>query len=265
MKNKDLEGKTVVITGASGGLGEYIAYKCAENKARLFLLARNEDRLNRVANRIREEHGIDCTVMALDVSDLRKIPSIFERIYEEVEAIDVLINNAGYGIFAEAEDLKLTDLERMFSINVLGLISCTKAVIPSMRKRQFGHIINIASQAGKLATPKSSAYAATKHAVLGFTNSLRMEMARFGVYVTAVNPGPIRTEFFRYTDPEGAYLENLGRVVLEPEKVAEKIVQVIFTKKREINLPWWMNWTSILHTLMPNTVERLGRKAFFKK
>lgn len=265
MKNKDLEGKTVVITGASSGLGEHIAYKCAENKARLFLLARNEDRLNRVAHRIREEYGVDCTIMAMDVSDLRKIPAIFETIFEEVEAVDVLINNAGYGLFAEAENLQVTDLERMFSINVLGLISCTKAVIPSMRERQFGHIINIASQAGKLATPKSSAYAATKHAVLGFTNSLRMEMSRFGVYVTAVNPGPIRTEFFQHTDPEGVYIKSLGRVVLEPEKVARKIVQVIFTKKREINLPWWMNWTSILHALMPDTVERLGRKAFFKK
>lgn len=265
MKNEQLHGKTVVITGASGGLGERIAYMCAENGANLFLLARNEERLVRISTAIREQYQVECTPIVLDVSKYEQIPQTFKRIYEQAGHIDVLVNNAGYGVFAEAGDVQLSDLEGMFSVNALGLIACTKEVIPSMCKRRSGHIINIASQAGKLATPKSSVYSATKHAVLGYTNSLRMEMSRCGVFVTAVNPGPIRTEFFQTADPDGSYLEKLGRFMLEPDKVAGNIVGAMLTNRREINMPRWMNWGGTLHTLMPGVVERLGRKAFFKK
>lgn len=265
MKNERLNGKTVVITGASGGLGEQIAYLCAQSGANLFLLARNQEKLEQIAAIIRGKYHVECTAMKLDVSQHGQIPSAFQRIYEQAGQIDVLVNNSGYGVFSEAEDVELADVEGMFAVNVVGLIACTKEVIPSMRKRKSGHIINIASQAGKLATPKSSVYSATKHAVLGFTNSLRMEMSIFGVYVTAVNPGPIRTTFFDKADPGGTYLENLGRFLLDSEKVAATIVSAMLTNRREINLPRWMNWTGTLHTLMPRVVERVGRKAFFKK
>ncbi|WP_313898412.1 SDR family oxidoreductase [Lederbergia sp. NSJ-179] len=240
-RNKRLEGKTVVITGASGGLGAQLAEQCAQNGAQLFLLARREKQLTQVANQLRKKYSIDCSVMKLDVSDLDKIPSVFQQIFQQAEKIDVLVNNAGYGTFAEAGEIDMKDAEKMFAVNVLGLIACTKEVIPFMQKRGLGHIINIASQAGKLATPKSSVYAATKHAVLGFTNSLRMELAADGIFVTAVNPGPICTPFFQNTDPTGAYLERLGKVVLDPKYVAEKVIGAMLTSKREINLPWWMN------------------------
>ncbi|MEK3885869.1 SDR family NAD(P)-dependent oxidoreductase [Bacillus sp. FSL K6-3431] len=265
MKNQRLMGKTIVITGASGGLGEQIAKQCAQNGAHLFLLARNEERLEQVAISIRELYKVRCTAIKLDVTQYDQIPPVFRRIYEEAGHIDVLVNNSGYGIFAEAENIRLADVEGMFAVNVVGLIACTKEVIPSMCQRKSGQIINIASQAGKLATPKSSVYSASKHAVLGFTNSLRMEMSRYGVQVMAVNPGPIRTTFFDKADPEGSYLESLGRFMLDTEKVAENIVASMLSNRREINLPRWMDFAGTLHTLMPRVVERLGRKAFFKK
>ena len=197
LKNERLKGKTVVITGASGGLGEQIATMCAQNGANLYLLARNQERLDQVATSIREQYKVECVTMALDISLHEQIPKVFKRIYEQAGHIDVLVNNAGYGIFAEARDVEMTDLEGMFAVNVVGLIACTKEVIPFMCERKSGHIINIASQAGKLATPKSSVYSATKHAVLGYTNSLRMEMSRYGVFVTAVNPGRFVPSFFK--------------------------------------------------------------------
>ncbi|MBS4194578.1 SDR family NAD(P)-dependent oxidoreductase [Lederbergia citri] len=265
MKNERIRGKTVVITGASGGLGEQIAYLCAQNGANLILLARNIEKLNHLSERIHDEYGVNCPGLALDVSNPDQISAVFKRIYETEGEIDVLVNNAGYGIFSNAIDINLTDLEGMFSVNVIGLIACTREVIPHMCKRKSGHIINIASQAGKLATPKSSVYAATKHAVLGFSNSLRMELSQYGVFVTAVNPGPIHTDFFQKADPEGSYLKNLGQFILDPEKVASNIVSIMLTNHREINMPRWMNWTATLHTLAPRLVESLGRKAFFKK
>ena len=100
-----------------------------------------------------------------------------------------------------------------------------------------GHIINIASQAGKIATPKSSVYSATKHAVLGYTNSLRMELSDFQIKVTAVNPGPIGTDFFTIADESGTYAKSVQRYILKPEYVAKKVVDAMLTSTREINLP----------------------------
>lgn len=265
MINNRIKGKTVVITGATGGLGEQLAIMCAQNGAQLFLIARNEDKLNTMAEHIRHTYGVPCTVLPLDLSQHHHIPNIFQKILADAGTIDVLVNNAGYGIFEAARDVKMEDVEGMFAVNVVGLIACTNQVLDHMCTKRAGHIINIASQAGKLATPKSSVYSATKHAVLGYTNSLRMEMSQYGVYVTAVNPGPIRTQFFQIADPGGSYLESLGRYMLDVQKVAGEIVKVMLSHKREINMPRWMNMSGKLHTLMPAVVERVGRKAFFKK
>lgn len=265
MVNERLNGKTIVITGASGGLGEQIAYAAAKNGANIVLLARNLKKLETLKNTIETSYSVKCMVEKLDVSVVEDIPSVFQKIKDEMGPIDVLMNNAGYGIFDEAHEATLEDIQGMFNVNVIGLISCTKEVLPYMRDRKSGHIINIASQAGKLATPKSSAYAATKHAVIGFSNSLRMELAPFNVFVTTVNPGPIATSFFDIADKSGTYIKNIERYMLNPEKLANIIVQSIFTKRREINLPRWMNAGSILYTLFPRLVERVGGKAFYKK
>src|SRR5699024_9715866 len=117
----------------------------------------------------------------------------------------------------------------------------------------------------KVATPKSSAYAATKHAVLGFTNALRLEAVKEGVKVTAVILGPARTSFFKSEDPEGAYQKNVAQSMLDPDYVAQKVVRHLFTNKIEINLPNWMEMGSALHRLFPNTMERLLKKQFNKK
>lgn len=179
--------------------------------------------------------------------------------------VRLLVNNAGFGIFESALDASLEDMKAMFEVNVFGLIACTKMALPHMIRQDKGHIINIASQAGKIATPKSSLYAATKHAVLGYSNSLRMELAETGVNVTTVNPGPIQTDFFKTADKKGDYVKSVGRWMLDPDRVAKKIVSAMMTNKREINLPGWMNSVSKLYQLFPSLVERTGRSAFYKK
>lgn len=263
--NERLKGKTVVITGASGGLGGKMAYLCAASGARPVLLARDKEKLDRLARQIKADHRIDSLPIVFDLSRHEEVAPVFQGILRETGGIDVLVNNAGYGVFAEAGEVTLDDLQGMFAVNVVSLIACTKEVIPFMKKRGSGHIMNIASQAGKLATPKSSVYSATKHAVLGYTNSLRMELADYGVFVTAVNPGPMATSFFEIADPGGSYIENVGRFILSTDKVAQKVVSSMLTKRREINLPGWMNAGSIAYSLFPSLVERLGKKAFFKK
>lgn len=263
--NQKLKDRYVVITGASGGIGEKMAALAAASGAHPILIARRADLLAAAAKRISDQYGVACTYYPLDVSDLDAVQQTFDRILDSVPQIDVLVNNAGFGIFNTVEEATLDEMTSMFEVNVFGLIACTKMVLPGMRARNDGHIINIASQAGKLATPKSSLYSATKHAVLGFTNSLRMELAGTGIHVTSVNPGPIQTNFFNIADQSGTYVKNVQRFMLDPDKVSEKIVSAMMTGKREINLPGWMNAGSSFYQLMPRVFEKLAGKALSKK
>jgi short-subunit dehydrogenase len=263
--NRRLNGKTVVITGASGGVGEQMAIECARNGAHVALLARRLDLLEALASRLRDDFHINAIAYPLDVSQFDTIPPLFTKILEDMGEIDVWINNAGFGLFKEVDGVEFNEVKRMFDVNVLGLIACTQPVFTYMKSRKQGHIVNIASQAGKFATPKSSAYSATKHAVLGFTNSLRMEATRHGVFVMAVNPGPIATEFFSIADEKGLYVKNVAAFMLSPDVVAKKVVSKLLTPTREVNLPHWMNAGTFLYKLFPRLVESIGGNAFFKK
>jgi short-subunit dehydrogenase len=260
-----LAGKHIVITGASAGVGEKIAYEVAKRGATPILLARSEEKLKEIASDIRSNYQVPCYYYRLDVSDLTAVESVFTHLFHELKTVDVLVNNAGFGVFRNVEDIDLAEMKKMFEVNVFGLIACSKIALSHMAKRKTGHIINIASQAGKIATPKSSVYAATKHAVLGFTNSLRMEAAQSGVYVTAVNPGPMKTNFFDIADTSGNYVKNVERYMLDAEEVARRVVDIMLTPTREVNLPRWMNIGSKLYQLFPTFVEKVGGKAFYQK
>jgi uncharacterized protein len=260
-----LQGKNIVITGASGGIGAEIAKHCAARGANLVLLARSVDKLEQLKKDLESRYSIKVYVHRLDVSDTNEVEDVFQTIFKEIDTLDVLVNNAGFGVFREAHEATIEEVKSMFEVNVVGLMACTSMVLPKMRERRFGHIINIASQAGKIATPKSSVYSATKHAVLGYSNSLRMELADHQVFVTTVNPGPIATNFFNIADEKGTYVKNVQRFMLKPEYVAETVVNAMLTKTREINLPRWMNLGSVVYTLFPRAFERIGRKAFNQK
>lgn len=265
MVREHLKGKNIVITGASGGIGAEIAKLCAASGANLVLLARSIDKLAQLQSELMQKYQVKVDVFQLDVSNTDQVQVVFRQIFEKVRDIDILVNNAGFGVFREAHEATIDEIKGMFEVNVVGLMACTSMVLPKMRARRYGHIINIASQAGKIATPKSSVYSATKHAVLGYTNSLRMELADYNVQVTAVNPGPIATNFFNIADEQGTYVKNVQRFMLQPEYVARKIVDSMLTKTREINLPRWMNMGSVVYVLFPRLFERIGKRAFNKK
>ncbi|WP_110927524.1 SDR family NAD(P)-dependent oxidoreductase [Bacillus massiliglaciei] len=260
-----LKGKTVIVTGASGGIGLEIARLAAEKGARTVLLARSLAKLESIQAELAEKYGAEVYVYQLDVSDANMVEQVFKKIFDTVGEADVLVNNAGYGIFKEADQTDAKEAEAMFRVNVLGLMACTNMVLPAMKRRRQGHIMNIASQAGKIATPKSSLYSATKFAVLGYSNALRLEVMEYGIHVTTVNPGPVETNFFSIADESGSYAKSIARFMLKSEEVAAKVVGAMLTNKREINLPGWMNAAGKLYTLFPGTAEFFGKKAFFKK
>lgn len=259
--NPRLTGKTVFITGASGGLGEKIAYQSALQGARVYAAARRTEPLERLRVKIHQETRGSCHPVFLDVSDLERV----QKVFTEVNSIDILVNNAGFGVFKTVEDSTIDEMKGMFEVNVFGLVACTKMVLPQMIHKGHGHIINVASQGGKIATPKSSLYSATKHAVIAFSNSLRMELVKTGVHVTTVNPGPIRTNFFSIADESGNYAKTIDKWMLDADGVAKKVVACMLAKKREINLPVWMNAGSKLYHLFPGLIERMARGAFSKK
>jgi short-subunit dehydrogenase len=168
-------------------------------------------------------------------------------------------------VFENVADSKWQDIDRMLSVNVKSLFRTTHQLLPHFLQRGSGHIVNIASQAGKIATPKSAVYSATKHAVIGFTNALRMEVEGTGIYVTSVNLGPVRTNFFQQADPTGRYVRAVERIMLDPNQVAMAIVRYLFTKQREINLPAWMDSGSKVYSLAPGLMEKAMQRQFNKK
>ncbi|MGM9922804.1 MAG: SDR family NAD(P)-dependent oxidoreductase [Bacillus sp. (in: firmicutes)] len=260
-----LHNKTVVITGASSGLGKEIAIQSARAGAQIVLVARRMERLRQLESEIAARYGVKVHSFQLDVSEMSQIERVFTEIRQTVGVIDVLVNNAGFGLFEEAREIKLSETKQMLDVNVFGVIACTRMVIDSMIERKSGHIINIASQAGKIATPKSSVYAATKHAVIGFTNALRLELAEHHVFVTSVNPGPIETNFFETADTSGTYVKNVKKYMLNPSEVAKKVVACMLTNKRELNLPGWMSAGTIFFAMFPRIFETMGQTFFFKK
>lgn len=260
-----MKNKVVLVTGASGGLGECIAYGAAKRGASLILLARREERLKEVAGRCQELSGAKAVGFSCDVGNPQEVEGVLDSILGEFTRIDVLVNNAGFGLFGPALEMPLDVTEEMFRVNVLGLIQITQRVARVMQKEGAGQIINIASQASKMATPKSAVYASTKFAVRGYSNALRLELAPYGIQVTTVNPGPLKTDFFLRADQSGSYLKNLGSWVLDPDIVAKHVVKAMVVPKREINLPWSMELAARLYALFPRIGDYFASTLFNRK
>ncbi|MFC5405551.1 SDR family NAD(P)-dependent oxidoreductase [Cohnella soli] len=256
-----LLGKVVLITGASSGIGALAAKFLAEKGAIPVLTARSLDKLTALANTMSSEHA----VYEMDVSSDDQVGEVVSEVIRKYGRIDVLLNNAGYGEFVPFADTTIEHFKQMMDVNYLGIVRVTHAVLPYMLKAGQGHIINVASMAGKVATAKSTAYAATKHAVLGFTNALRRELKISGVYVTAVNPGPIATPFFDRADPEGTYLKNIEKFILSPDKVAGAIVRVMERRKPELDMPWAASAGAKLMQLFPRVTDALFGRMMDKK
>lgn len=263
--NKRVANKKVIVTGASGGIGERLVWHIARSGGIPIMLARSIDKLESIQHQIGETFGIQAPIYQVDLLDEIKRNAVFEQIITEHSPVHGLINNAGSGLFEYVESMNWEEARKMFQLNVFALIQGTQQVLTEFLSEGEGHIINIASQAGKMATPKSSIYASTKHAVLGFTNALRMEVGDRNISVTAVNLGPVRTNFFVDADPTGSYQVKVAPYMLDPDRVAKRIVRHLFKKKREINMPGWMEFGSKLYTLFPAGMEFILKSQFNKK
>lgn len=256
-----LKDKIVVITGASSGIGAITAQMLSKRGAIPILLARSEDKLKETAAGIPGVFGL----FTCDVTDEEQVSRVFSEILRGYGRIDILLNNAGYGKFASFTEMESHEFDDMMDVNYMGIVRCTKAVVPHMLERGSGQIVNIASMAGKIGTARAVAYTATKHAVLGFTNALRQELRKSGIIVSAVNPGPIATDFFKTADPTGNYEKSVARMMMTPEHVSSKIVKMMEKGKEETDLPGFAALGIRLYGLFPRLADKLTYNAMNRK
>ena len=183
--------KTLLITGVSSGFGRALAQEALANDYRVIGTVRNAE----AKAAFEQLHGQNALAFELDVTHFTTIDALIADIEEQQGPIDVLVNNAGYGHEGIMEESSLEEMRRQFDVNVFGAVAITKAVLPFMRKRRRGHILNITSMGGFITMPGISYYCGSKFALEGITETLSKELAPFNIHVTAVAPGSFRTDW----------------------------------------------------------------------
>lgn len=224
----EIRGKTVVVTGASKGIGKALAIGLAKEGANLAISARSGDVLGKVAEEVRSL-GVDAHAFTGDMSVEKDIKEFVRLSVDKFGGLDILINNSGTGHFHAVAEFPTSDWDAMFNLNVRGLFIATRESLPHLRKAAESVIVNVASIAGKNAFKGGGGYAATKHAVLGFSRCLMLEERDNGVRVLAICPGSVRTAFFdSHQDVSQSRLDNM----LRPDDVADSVIHMIRLPQR---------------------------------
>lgn len=222
--------RTVVVTGASSGIGEACAHAFAAAGDRLVLVARRGDRLEALASTLAEAHGTEALPVELDVRDRDAVRATLGALPDAWRDVDVLVNSAGLAAgLAPVQDADPDDWDRMIETNVRGVLSVTRALMPRMLERGSGHIINVGSIAGRAAYPGGAVYSATKAALDRITSGMRMDLLGSGLRVSTVDPGMVETEFSVvrfHGDRERADRVYAGLQPLSGEDIADAIVWV---------------------------------------
>ncbi|MBU2491392.1 MAG: SDR family NAD(P)-dependent oxidoreductase [Bacteroidetes bacterium] len=218
-----MESKQVsVVTGASKGIGRAIALKLSKEGHSLAVFGRNESQLNSLINEIKN-NGNEAVFFTGDIADKNFVDKSISETINLFGKIDNLINNAGVAVFKKFIDSELEEFQRQVDTNLYGIYNFTKAVLPQMMERKSGVIINIASLAGKNGFAGGTMYAATKHAVLGFSKSLMLEVREYNIKVSAVCPGSVATELITNTVMAPTNIDK----ILSPNDIAETVAFVI--------------------------------------
>lgn len=259
----ELKGKVVLITGASSGFGEDAARLFAREGASVVLAARRIERMQAEVARIQAQGG-EAMATPVDVANRADIENMVKSVIENYGRVDILFNNAGFGRLDWLENLTPErDIETQIAVNLTGLIEVTRAVLPFMIARRSGHIINMSSLAGWIGIPMYSVYAATKFGVRGFTDSLRREVAAYGIHVSGIYPGPAATEFGLHTgQKQNSLFQKPSWVTMSSEYVARQVVEVAKRPRRRLILPWWSRPVVWLDDRLPWLVDWVMTRVF---
>jgi short-subunit dehydrogenase len=225
-----IAGQTVLLTGASRGIGVFIARALAKEKATIIGVARSQKALDQVATEVKALGGRWLGI-SHDLSQLEDLPNLIQQINQVAGSIDILINNAGIEIYKEFQDYSTAELQSILTINLLCGMELTRLVLPTMLAQNKGHIVNIASLAGKKGNPYNSVYSASKAGFLMWTDALRQELASTGVRISAICPGYVSGEGM--IADTGVPIPKLAGAS-KPEDVAKAVIRAIKQNQAEV-------------------------------
>jgi uncharacterized protein len=255
----DLRGKACIVTGASRGLGVHIAEHIARRGGDLALAARSEDDLEKTAERVRMQ-GVKVVTVASDVNKKSDLKGLVRRTMAEFDHVDVLVNNAGVESVSYFHKQSLNSIESILKTNVISLELLTRLVVSDMVERKSGHVVNIASMAGKTAVPYNTVYSSSKHAVVGFSLSLREELKGYGVGVSVVSP--------TFVSDAGMYANQSDRnapkmaTLVSPDDVAAAVISAIEKNKAEVSVTKGVSkFVDVAHAISPTATARIQEAA----
>ena len=210
MKSK----RTVLVTGCSSGIGLATCHVLSRNNFMTYGTVRNLSKAKKIQDLINREN-LSLKILRLDVNDNQSIKLAVKKILTDTGRIDVLINNAGYGMFGPVEEITTQEVKKQFETNFFGTIRLIKAIVPIMRKQGNGTIVNISSMVGRFGVPLNSAYVSSKFAVEGLSESISFELEEFGIRVIVIEPGVVKSDFFHNVEVKGMNLESPYHKLME--------------------------------------------------
>lgn len=249
----DPRGKVALVTGGGTGIGAATARRLAAAGAKVALMGRRRPPLEATARGIRKDvRGARALAVPGDVSKEREVRSCVARVRRGLGRVDILVNNAGVLITGSVVDQPLAQFRQMMEINCYGAVAMVRAVLPGMKRRGLGHIVTVASVAGRKAIPGYGGYGATKSAVIGFMDALRQELDGTGVGVSTVFPGPAETPI---GEPFGAKSPLARALVIPPDRVARGVLEAIRFNRPHVYVPKSFQAVALLNEVSPRTAD----------
>jgi uncharacterized protein len=233
----EMKNKIALVTGASSGIGKEVAFALADRGAKVALVARNIQALTEVKQQINDKGNV-AEIFVQDLTKLSEIPDLIERIRSYFEnSVDLLVNSAGVAVLGLVENVPFDAYEEIFKVNFFAPLKLIQAVVPDMKRRGSGQIVNITSGVGKRGLPGVSPYCATKFSLNALTESIRVELDPFGVHVLSFSPGLVSTEFQSRLRIFGELKEKFtGKGGISPVVAAQKLVMAVENKRRDADL-----------------------------
>ena len=238
-RNK-FEGKIVLVTGASSGIGRQVSLDFSGHGAQsIILVARSRSKLEDLEKTISRKFNIKTIIYPCDVSKKSEVEQMGREILDKCGHVDVLVNNAGFGLYGKVQNQSIDQIESVTFTNYLGVVYCTKVFLDSMIARKSGHIVNLASVAASFGVAGLSAYCASKYAVLGFSESLSQELHGTGVGLTVVSPMGVKTNFFNNSS-FGGRIPYYNGFMLKTNTVSNAVLAAANSHRLEIIVPFYM-------------------------
>lgn len=251
-----LQGKVVLITGASTGIGRATAKHFARAGAKVALMSRNQTALQQLANEIQAGNG-QALVVAADITKIDEIHRSIEQTLSQWQQLDILINNAGHGVLGQLQATPMTDIRQLFEVNVFAPIQLIQAVYPQMQKQKAGQIINVSSIVSLRAIPSVAAYCMTKHALNALSDAFRIEAQAHGVEVLSVYPGSTSSDFHKNQKIIGNTPPHPKWFVKTPDDVAAAILKASVKHQRDTYLTLSSRLMAWVDFVSPHLLDRI--------